>query len=95
MKGNESQRMEALIARGAAEREDLALTLLEARAEIERRRTQWKIASLVATGLATAATIGYKLFGRSSLSAKAGKAASALAMIVGLTRAAFRVRRFW
>jgi hypothetical protein len=95
MKENESQRMEALIARGAAEREDVVLALLDVRAEVERRRTQWKIASLVATGLATTATIVYKLFGKSSVSAKVGKAASALAMIVGLTRAALRVRRFW
>ena len=50
---------------------------------------------MAATGLVAAATIGHKLFGKSSVSAKVGKAASALSMIVGLTRAALRVRRFW
>ena len=55
--------------RAALERDMLAAQLLDLREEVARRKSQWKLASLVATGLATAATVGYKLFGKSSISA--------------------------
>ena len=50
---------------------------------------------VVATGLATGATVAYRLLGKSSIAAKVGKAASAISVVVSLTRAALRVRRFW
>ncbi len=95
MKPRDKDRMEELIRQGALARDDLSRSVLGLRAEIESRRARWKIASVIATGLATGATVAYKLFGKSSIAMKVGKTASAVSVLVGLTRAALRVRRFW
>ena len=89
------ERIDDLVRRGALEREEISQAVFDLRAEWEKRRAQWKIASVVATGLATGATVAYRLLGKSSIAAKVGKAASAISVVVSLTRAAFRVRRFW
>ena len=94
MKPRDKERMEELLRQGALARQDLSQTVLEIRGEIEKRRARWKMASVVATGLATGATVAYKLFGKSSIAARVGKAASAASVLVGLTRAAMRMRRF-
>lgn len=88
-------RIAALVRRGESEREDLAAAVLEARDEIERRRAQWRAASMVATGLAAAGTVAYKLFGKASLAARLGRAASTVSLLVGLARGFQRIRRFW
>ena len=89
------ERIDDLVRRGALEREETSRAVFDLRAEWEKRRGQWKIASVIATGLATGATVAYKLLGKSSIAAKVGKAASAVSVVVSLTRAALRVRRFW
>ena len=61
MSGREA-RLAALIERGEDERGALALEAALARDEIDRRRAQWKAASLIATGIAVAGTVAYKLF---------------------------------
>ena len=89
------ERIDDLVRRGALEREEISRAVLDRRAEWEKRRAQWKFAGVVATGLATGATVAFRLLGKSSIAAKVGKAASAISVVVSLTRAALRVRRFW
>ncbi len=88
-------RIAALVARGNKEREDLAAATIEIREEIERRKAQWKAASFLATGLAVTGTVVYRLFGKRSLAAQLGRAASVVSLLMGLARAFSRVRRFW
>jgi hypothetical protein len=89
------ERIETLVRRGEAQRHELAEAVEEIRAEIERRRTQWRIAGLVAGGLAAGATAAYKLFGKGSLAAKVGRYSSAASLLLGLGRAALSLRRFF
>jgi hypothetical protein len=88
-------RIAALVARGRQEREELAATTIEIRAEVVRRKAQWRAASFLATGLAVTGTIVYKLFGRNSLSAQLGRAASVASLLMGLFRFFQRIRHFW
>jgi hypothetical protein len=87
-------RIAALVARGAREREDLAAATVEIRAEVELRRAQWRAASLLATGIAVTGTVLYRLFGRNSLSAQLGRAATVVSLVMGLVRFLRRVRQF-
>jgi hypothetical protein len=86
--------MAALLARGRAERESLAAAAVEIRGEVERRRAQWKLASMLATGVAVAGAIAYKLLGRASLAARIARSASVLSLVIGLLRGFQKVRRF-
>jgi hypothetical protein len=90
-----ADRIAALVARGRQEREDLAAATVQIRAEVERRKAQWRAASLLATGIAVTGTIAYRLFGRNSLSAQLGRAASLVSLVMGLVRFFQRVRSFW
>jgi len=92
MKGRE-KRLAELLARGQIERQALGEAVADIRDEIERRRLQWRVVSMVAAGLATAGTVAYRLFGKSSLSARVSRAASALSLLWTLGRAYFRERR--
>jgi hypothetical protein len=89
------KRLADLVARGQLEREALANATREVRRELERRRAQWKAASVFATGAAVVGTVAYKLFGRSSLSARVGRTASVVSIVLGLVRAALKVRSFF
>jgi hypothetical protein len=89
-----AERMAELVRRGEEQRETLARETARASEEIERRRAQWKAASLLATGIAVAGTVAYKLFGKASLAARLSRAASIVSVAVGLLRAARRMRRF-
>jgi hypothetical protein len=89
------ERLAELVERGEREREALANATLEIRSEFERRRAQWKAASVFATGAAVVGTVAYKLFGRSSFSARLGRTASVVSLVLGLVRAAMKVRRFF
>jgi hypothetical protein len=93
MSGREA-RLAALIERGEDERGALALEAALARDEIDRRRAQWKAASLIATGIAVAGTVAYKLFGKASLARRLSSTASAVSLAVGLLRAFRSFRRF-
>ena len=87
-------RLALLVERGRREREALESATLEIREELERRRAQWKTASVLATGAAMVGTVAYKLFGRSSYSARIGRTASVVSLILGLVRAALKIGRF-
>ncbi len=91
----ESDRLlEDLVRRGEIERRALVEAVEGISDEIHRRRTQWRIAGLVAGGIAAAVTGAYKLFGKESLAAKVGRYSTAASLLLGLTRAALRLRRF-
>jgi hypothetical protein len=94
MSGRED-RIAALVRRGESEREDLVIAVTDAREEVELRRAQWKAASMVATGLAVAGSVAYKLFGKASLAGRLSRAASAVSLLVGLVRGFRKIRRFW
>ena len=92
---NREDRIAALVARGNQEREDLTAATIRMREELERRKAQWKAASFLATGLAVTGTVVYRLFGKTSLAAQLGRAASVVSLLMGLARAFSRIRRFW
>ncbi len=85
-------RIAALVTRGRQEREELAAATIEIRAEVARRKAQWRAASLLATGIAVTGTVLYRLFGRNSLSAQLGRAASVVSLAMGLVRFLRRIR---
>ncbi len=89
-----SARLSELTARGDLERERLAGAVLDVAGNVRRHRVRWKVAGLAATGVATAGTAAWKLFGKSSPAAKIGKAASATSIVLGLGKAFLRIRRF-
>jgi hypothetical protein len=88
------ERLALLVERGRREREELKNATLEIRGELERRRAQWKLASVLASGAAVIGTVAYKLFGRSSYSARLGRTASVVSLVLGLVRAALKIGRF-
>lgn len=81
--------------RAAWEREDLATAVRDIRFEVSSFRERWKVAGWAASGLAAVGMAGWKLFGRNSLAAKAGKIASAASLLLGLGRGVKTLRRFW
>jgi len=89
------ERIEGLRRRGEFERETLAGEVVELAEDVERRRSRWKTIGLFAGGAAAAGTVAYKLFGRSSLSARVGRMASAASILFSIGRAVGRTRRFW
>jgi len=89
------ERLANLRRRAAFERNDLAASVRELRLDAADFRHRWRFAGWAASGLAAAGTVGWKLFGRNSLAAKAGRLASAASLLVGLGRGASKVRRFW
>ncbi len=89
------ERLDALSRRAAREREALASVLWETRVEVSAFRQRWRYAGLAASGLAAAATAAWKLFGRNSLAAKAGRIASAASLLIGLGKGVRTARKFW
>jgi hypothetical protein len=90
-----ANRIAALVRRGESEREDLAMAVADGREEIERRRSQWKAASMIATSIAIAASVTYQVFGKASLAAKLARISSAASLVIGLARGFRKIRRFW
>ena len=88
-------RIAALVTRGREERQELVGATIGFRAQVERRKAQWRAASFLATGLALTGTVVYRLFGKTSLSAQLTRAASVASLLFGLARAFGRIRRFW
>ena len=89
------ERLANLRRRAAFERNDLAASVRELRLDAADFRHRWRFAGWAASGLAAAGTVGWKLLGRNSLAAKAGRLASAASLLVGLGRGVSKVRRFW
>ena len=89
-----SERIEGLRRRGEFERDVLVREVSRLREDLAERRARWKTAGLVAGGLAAAWTVGNKLFGRNSLSAKLGRLSSVASVLFGLGKAVGKFRRF-
>ncbi len=87
--------IEGLRRRGEFERGTLAREAAELAGQVKRRRACWKAIGLAAGAAAAAGTVAYKLFGRSSLSARLGRLASAASILFSIGRAVVRARRFW
>lgn len=90
-----ADRIEGLRRRGEFERDVLSREVAGLRAQIDRTGSRWKVAGYVAGGLAAAWTVGSKLFGKRSLSAKLGRLTSAATILFGLGKAVGRARKFW
>jgi hypothetical protein len=90
-----ADRIEGLRRRGEFERDALSREVAGLRAEIERTGSRWKTAGWIAGGLAAAWTVGHRLFGRNSLSARLGRVTSVASVLFGLGKAVGRARRFW
>ena len=88
------QRLAELQRRAAYEREDLATAIHDLRFDLEGFRSRWRFAGKAASGLAAAAAVAWKLFGRRSLAARAGKLASAASLLLGIGRGVRVLRRF-
>jgi len=89
------ERLAALERRAAWEREDLSTALAEIREDTVAFGERWGFAGRTAAGLAAAATAAWKLFGKNSLAARAGRIASAASLLLGIGRGVKRFRRFW
>ena len=94
-KSSGDDRLESLTRQASREREELASALWDARTEVSAFRHRWRYAGLAASGLAAAGTAAWKLFGRNSFAARAGKIASAASLLLGLGRSVRAARRFW
>jgi hypothetical protein len=90
-----ADRLEALSRRAAREREALASELWETRVEVSAFRHRWRYAGLAASGLAGAGMAAWKLFGKNSFAAKAGRIASAASLLIGLGKGFRTARKFW
>ena len=90
-----NERLLELRRRAAYEREDLAASVRDLRVELDSFRSRWRFAGWAASGVAAAAATGWKLFGRNSLAAKAGRIASAASLLLGIGRGVRVLRRFW
>jgi hypothetical protein len=88
-------RLTALRRRATWEREDLATALADLQAAAGSFRERWRFAGWAATGLAAAVTAGWRLFGRNSLAARAGRVASAASLLLGIGRGLRRMRHLW
>ena len=90
-----ADRIEGLRRRGEFERDVLSREFAGLRAEVDRTGSRWKTAGWIAGGLAAAWTVGHKLFGKRSLSAKLGRLTSAASILFGLGKAVGRARKLW
>jgi hypothetical protein len=90
-----AERIEGLKRRGEFERETLANEVAGLRGLIDEKRARWKIVAMTAGIGAAAWTVGQKLFGKNSLSAKIGRLTSAAQILFGLGKAAGKFRKFW
>jgi hypothetical protein len=88
-----AQRVEGLRRRGEFERDTLVREIAGFRADIDRKRARWKTAGWIAGVFAAAWTVGSKLFGKRSLSAKLGRATSVAQLVFGLGKAVGRIRK--
>lgn len=90
-----AERIGELRRKGERERAALAADLAALRHDFEERRAQLRFAGNAITVIATAGTVLYKIFGRTSVAYRAGRIASAAGVLFQLGRAAFKAKRFW
>ncbi|HTD52908.1 MAG TPA: hypothetical protein VK780_07780 [Thermoanaerobaculia bacterium] len=84
-----------LLNRAETERRLLADAVGAVRDEIDSRRREWRLAGLAAGALFGMGSMAYKLFGKSSPFSRIGRAGSVASLLLGLTRAAMRWRKFF
>ena len=89
------ERIEELRQKGDVERRALASDVAALRAEYEERRSQLRFASTALTVIATAGTVLFKIFGKSSVAYRAGQIASAAGVLFHIGRAAFKAKKSW
>jgi len=89
------EEIEQLRRRGELERDALCESVREMRAQIASRRARWKVAGVVAGGLATAGTIAFRVLGKNSIASQVGRWTSAASILYRVGRAAGKLRRFW
>jgi hypothetical protein len=94
-RASRTERIEGLRRRGEFERETLAREVAGLRGKIDAKKTQWKTLGWIAGIAAAAGTIGFKLFGKNSLSAKIGRVTNAAQLLFGLGKAVGKARRFF
>ena len=94
-RGTRADRIEGLRRRGEFERDTLAREVAGLRGVIDEKRARWKAAGLIAGFAAAAWTIGHRLFGKSSLSAKLGRLTNAAQIVFGLGKAIGKFRKPW
>lgn len=94
-RGSRADRIEGLRRRGEFERDTLAREIAGLRGVIHEKKARWKTIGWIAGIAAAAGTVGYKLFGKNSLSAKIGRMTSAAQILFGLGRAVGKTRKFW
>jgi len=94
MSAESQERIRQLVARGEAERRDLAAEIAFLRREVDDKREKLRFAGTALTAVATVVTVLYKFFGRGSLAVRVGRIASAAGVLFQLSRAAFRAKRF-
>jgi hypothetical protein len=90
-----ADRITGLRRRGEFERDVLAREVAGLRAEMERTGSRWKTAGWIAGGLAAAWTVGHRLFGKNSLSARLGRLTSVASVLFGLGKAVGKARKLW
>ena len=90
-----AERIGELRRKGERERDALAADLAGLRRDFEERRAQLRFAGNAITVVATAGTILYKIFSRTSVAYRVGRLASAAGVLFQLGRAAFKTKRFW
>ena len=90
MSAERPDRIQQLLARGEAERQDLAAEIALLRREVDGKREKLRYAGAALTTIATVVTVLYKFFGRGALAVRVGRIASAAGVLFQLSRAAFR-----
>lgn len=87
--------LDALRREGESHRQNLAFEVGGLREAIAARRARWRVAGMVAGGLAAAGTVAFRLLGRNSPVARISRMTSAASLLFGLGRAVGRLRRFF
>jgi hypothetical protein len=90
-----AERIEQLRRQGERERASLAADVAALRHDFDEQRSRLRFAGNALTVIATAGTVLYKIFGRSSVAYRVGRIASAAGVLFQLGRAAFKTRRSW
>jgi hypothetical protein len=92
-KTSRAHRIEELRRRAEFERDALVREVAGLKGAIAEKRARWKTASWILGIAAAAWTVGVRLFGKNSISAKIGRLTSVAQVIFGLGKAVGQVRK--
>lgn len=93
-RGSRAERIEELRRRGEVERDALTRGIAGLRGAIDEKKALWKTVGWIVGITAAAGTVGYKIFGKHSLSAKIGRVTNVAMILFGLGKAAGKARKF-